>query len=81
MRGNPGVDLSAVDAAGRAHVGNHTEELARFQQAQSFDAGLGADHGIAAAFERGADASHNGRLVLDQQDRQVGALNGWVAHG
>ena len=36
--GNPGMDLRAIDATGRAHVGNHAKKLAFFQQTQSFSA-------------------------------------------
>ena len=54
MGGNPGVHLGAVDAAGRAHVGDDAEELAFFEQAQGFGAGLDADDFIAVALESGA---------------------------
>src|SRR5580704_466525 len=67
--GNPGVDLGAVDAAGRAHVRDHAEELAFFQQTQGFGAALDADDLIAVALERGADQGHDGGLVFDEQNR------------
>ena len=68
MGSDPGMDLCAVDAAGRAHVGDHAQELAFFQQTQGFGAALDADDIIAVAFERGAHQRHDGRFILDKEN-------------
>ncbi len=71
---DPGVDIGAVHASGRAHVGDHAQKFSRLQQPQSFGAGFGANHGVAAAFQRGSDVGHHGRLILDEQHRQTEGL-------
>ena len=64
------MDVGAINAAGGTHVGNYAEKLSRFQQAQAFDAGLGANHGVAAALQGGSNIGHYGGLVLDEQHGQ-----------
>ena len=70
VAGQPGVYVGAIHAAGSAHVRDHAEKFPGFQQAQPFRPGIRADHQVAAAFQRGADVRHYGRLILDEQNRQ-----------
>ena len=70
VTGDPGMHLAAVDAAGRAHVGNDAEKCSVLQQAESIHAGFAADHRISAALESGLHIGHDGRLIFDEQHGQ-----------
>jgi hypothetical protein len=69
--------LTAVNAAGRAHVGDYTQECAIFEQTESVYARLAANDGISAALEGGLNVSHDCRLVLDQEHGQRLGSEGW----
>ncbi len=79
--GHPGMHLTSVHPAGRAHVRHHPQKCAVFQQAEGIHARLAADHGISAALESGLDVCHDGGLIFDQQHGQRMGSQGWEAHG
>src|SRR5205807_5075803 len=77
----PGMNLGAVYAAGRAHIGDNAKKFAVLQQAKGIHPRLAADHGIAAAFERSLHVGHDRGLVFDEQYGQESLSDGWEAHG
>jgi hypothetical protein len=64
------VHLASIDSAGRAHVGDNSQETAILEQAEGVDSGLAADYGISAAFESSLNVGHHGGLILDEQHGQ-----------
>jgi hypothetical protein len=61
------MNLAAVDSTGGAHVGDHAQKAAVFEQAQSVDSRLAADYGISTALQRGLNVGHDRGLILDEQ--------------
>src|SRR4029077_5761880 len=80
MSGDPGVHIGAIDAAGRHHVRDDSEEISRLEKLQALSTRFCADDLVAAALERGRDVKHNSRLVFDQKDGQGFRLHGWQTH-
>src|SRR5271166_603404 len=81
MVGDPGIDLGAIDASGGAHVGDHAVELASLEQAQGFGAGFGGDDTVTMALEDSAHQSHDGGLVLNEEDRCEIGFGVWLGSG
>ena len=81
LRRDPVVNIGAIDATGRAHVGDDAEKVSGLEAAQAIGAGLAAHDRIAAALENGAHIAHDGRLILDQQHGQADGFCGKSAHG
>src|SRR5580658_1285832 len=80
MLRDPGMNLAAVDAAGRAHITDDAEERSVFEHAERVDAGVAADDGISAALERSLHVGHHSRFVFDQKNRQRVRVGCWQAH-
>jgi hypothetical protein len=75
MSGDPGIDLGAIDASGRAHVGDDAVKIAVLEQAQGFGARFGGNDGVTVALENGTHQCHDGRFVFNQKHRRTGGFS------
>src|SRR4030088_151183 len=80
MSGNPGIYLGAIDASGRAHVGDDAMKIAVRQQSQCIGAGFGRNNRVSVAFENGAYQSHDGRFVFDQKHSRISGFSSSLGH-
>ena len=67
IRADPGMNIGASDAAGRAHVADNCHILAALKQLQSLSAGGRANDLITVSFQSGPQERHHRALVFNNQ--------------
>src|SRR5579862_8691338 len=75
------MHVSSVHAAGSAHVRDDPKKFSRFEQPQTIDTGLGANHCISAPFKCSTNVGHHSGFILDEQHRQSGRFQGGATGG
>src|SRR5450755_1767633 len=78
--GNPGINLSAIDSARSAHVGDDAVKIAGLQQAQRFRARFSRYDAVAVALKHGAHQRHDGRFVFNQQHSRSSGFGSSLCH-
>jgi hypothetical protein len=62
----PGMDVGAIHAARRAHIGDDAEKFPGFQLAEAIHTVLGTHHLITTTLERGPHIRHNGGFIFNE---------------